>query len=525
MQDWTWLTGATDLLGLIGDMFHNLLGLNPIALLFALMTPLLLIYGRHEVRIRRLRSIQDFIRAFDQLAIRGKDNIATPAVIQDIGATPAGQQAVVPDPAADTPIRQNPSFEFVKSKYTSDIEPKTLSGETPFSRLGESDQIDRIIESVGTFGSPADKRIFFSTIGFIIACYYGFNALQATILCGFGAGGCACSVGQACVQAGAGKLGSYAQLQIIGSLAFIGAYIAAIRIFLRGLAVFDLSSFTFLRQTGEMVASVAFTMLVYRAFPDPFYQIGTALGAGFTPPADGSIPWIWLALAPLFGLLPQSVTKFLLMKMQSMVSWIKTSDDRFITVTKIVSLDIIDGIDFETRFRLEECGIYDVQNLATYNPIMLHIESPFGIYQVIDWIAQAQLCHIVGPEKFLLFREINIRTIFDLERAISDIASPPEFDEICVSILFTNTDNLKQTVAISKTKFTVVADGVAKDVDLAEYSRWIREKIDNTNVSTATEHVMRWIADDLHVRRLRRLWKEISTSLGDGSERLDNGKL
>jgi len=513
MQDWAWLTGATNLFGLLGNMFQNLLGLNPIAVLFALLTPLLLIYGRREVRVRRLRSIQDFIRAFDQL--RGtqaeKDE-------PDAAAQP------VPVETSEKPITQNPSFEFVRSKYTSDIEPTQWKGEKGSATRSESEEIDQIIDSLGAFGSPTDKRIFLSTIGFIIACYFGFDAFQTTILCGFGTGGCACATAQPCTEV-AMKAGSYEQLRIIGSLAFIGAYVAAIRIFLRGLSVFDLSSYTFLRQTGEMVASVVFTILVYRAFPDPFRQVVATVAPGLAPAADGSIPWIWLALAPLFGLLPQSVTKFLLIKMQSLVTWIKTSDDRFLNVTKIISLDIIDGIDFETRFRLEECGIYDVQNLATYNPIMLHIESPYGIYQVIDWVAQAQLCHIVGPEKFLLFREINIRTIFDLERAISDVDSPPEFDDICVSILFASTDNLKQTLDITKTKLATVADdGTVSDVELAEYSRWVRGKISKTNISAATEHVMRWIADDLHVRRLRRLWKEISSSLGEGSERLDSSR-
>ncbi|OJF93460.1 hypothetical protein [Pararhizobium antarcticum] len=513
MQDWAWLTGATHFFGLVGDTLENLLGLNPIALLFALLTPLLLIYGRREVRVRRLRSIQDFIRAFDQLRQTQAEKDEQDAAAQS-----------VPPARRPQPITQNPTFEFVRSKYTSDIEPVEWRGEKRTLKLSENEEIDRIIESLGAFGSPTDKRIFLSTTGFIIACYFGFDALQETMLSGFGAAGSACATTLPCTEA-AMKPGSYEQLRIIGSLTFVGAYIAAIRIFLRGLSVFDLSSYTFLRQTGEMLASVTFTILVFRAFPDPFHDVVSAVAPGFAGPADGSIPWIWLALAPLFGLLPQSVTKFLLMKMQSLVAWIKTSDDRFIAVTKIISLDIIDGIDFETRFRLEECGIYDVQNLATYNPIMLHIESPYGIYQVIDWIGQAQLCHIVGPEKFLLFREVNIRTIFDLERAISDVNAPPEFDDICVSILFASTDNLKQTLDITKTKLATIAeDGTVSDVDLAEYSRWVRGKINKTNVSAATEHVMRWIADDLHVRRLRRLWKEISASLGEDSDRLDSTK-
>jgi hypothetical protein len=523
---WGWAQGAGDFVGLVTGLFRNVLGIDPVALALALIAPVLLIYGRHEVRIRRLRTIQDFIRSFDQLGALPVQPPVQPAGIDNGAPTQAIPVTVDAEAqSAGQRIRQNPSFEFVKSKYISDIEPKRLKGLPAMDALGEAEQIDRIIESIGPFGSRADRRLFCATLGFIFVSYFGFQAVLATIVCGFGAGGCACAAGNNCAAATSTvTLGSFEQLRIIASLAFIGAYIAAIRIFLRGLSVFDLSAFSFLRQTAEVFASVAFTMVVYRAFPDPLYQMVAGAGFNPTPPASGSIPLIWLALAPLFGLLPQSVTKFLLLKLQLLVAWIKTSDDRFIPVTRIISLDIIDGIDLETRFRLEECGIYDVQNLSTYNPIMLHIESPYGIYQVIDWIAQAQLCHIVGPEKFLIFREMNIRTIFDLERAISDENSPPEFDDICVSVLFAATDTLKRTLEISKTELVIVKDGVSKGVDLKDYNHWLREKIAATDSSAATEHVMRWIADDLHVRRLRRLWKEISGSLGEDSMRLENSK-
>ncbi len=508
MDIYTWLVALGGVFGAATSFIKTTIGLNPIALLFALLTPILLIYGRHEVRIRRLRAIKDFIRAFDDLEASAVQAELDP-------------NAEEPGPRPKTAIRQNPSFEFVKSKYISDIDPKQLEGDIPFDSMKEGEQIDHIIASARRFGSSADKRIFYATIGLILTCYFGFDALQATIVCGFGAGGCNCGTSANC-QAAAIGVGTYGQLQIIGSLAFIGAYIAAVRIFLRGLAVFDLSAFTFLRQTAEIIASVLLTVLLYKASPDPFYQLKSTIESVTAPP---EIPWIWYALAPLLGLLPQSSTKFLLVKLQSFFSWTKTSDDRFLEVTRINSLDIIDGIDYETRFRLEECGIFDVQNLAAYNPIMLHIESPYNIYQVIDWIAQSQLCHIVGPEKFLLFREINIRTIFDLERAISDKDSPPEFDDICFSILFTSTRNLRDVARISESKFVIVVDGAAKEVNVEDYTKWIREKVDAANISEAAEHVMRWIADDLHVRRLRRLWKEISDSLGEQAKRLEDTKL
>ncbi len=61
----------------------------------------------------------------------------------------------------------------------------------------------------------------------------------------------------------------------------------------------------------------------------------------------------------------------------------------------------------------------------------------------------------------------------------------------------------------------------AQDPD--EFCRWFREKLGLTTaeVKARVEHMMGWIADDLHVRRLRRIWQEISDSLGERSKRLD----
>ncbi|MGA1803485.1 hypothetical protein [Rhizobium sp. HT1-10] len=550
-----WQTGG--LLGFADAIIASLPAMSRtdwFSLFAALGIPVLLIYARNEIRSRRI--ISSFVSSY-------------PAT-SDAGQTASRGGSEKPG--------INPSLEFVTTKYLADLREFDQKSDLPYPSTKDAldllKEIETRIRKSRLFGNLGDYRLLFASAGFVVLCFLGFSNLSLAVMGGFEI--CGKLAFQPCSPPVPGlatclPLVAENQVRLVGSLAFAGAFIAAARQFVRSLAVFDLSAYTFLWQTVEIFASVVIVIFLFKAFNDPSQQIATLLTGAVAINGCGNIPRAWMALAPVLGLLPQSSSKFLLLKTQSLISWIKIDDDRFNTVTRLMPLDIIDGIDYSTRFRLEECGIYDVQNLAVYNPILLHIESPHGIYQTVDWVAQAQLCNIVGLDKFLLLRHMNIRTIFDLERALdfesydgpTPTESPDEFDKIYAGILFAPSKVMRQIGEISGIRpFTIRETGpqpsptapeplqkdaavdaqqdnkldpkeaVAKKVgvtqnalaaDIDAYCQWACATVTANPETTkrCLEHMMAWIADDLHVRRLRRIWQEMSDNLGERSTRID----
>ena len=64
-----------------------------------------------------------------------------------------------------------------------------------------------------------------------------------------------------------------------------------------------------------------------------------------------------------------------------------------------LSVRSIDGISTYIEARLGEFAIDDVQNLATENPIMLYAWTPFGMAEIVDWIAQAELYQLLNRKR------------------------------------------------------------------------------------------------------------------------------
>jgi hypothetical protein len=487
-----------------------------VAFAIAFVTTFALIFGRFEIRLRRLRLIRDYVKAFPVLDDSGNQNETT-----------------------------NPSFEFVRSKYAADIRGNGESGGTdrsegsPRSTEAIIGEINETIAKTRVFLNQGDARLLVASLPYMLVVFTGFSLTFSGNTCPAETEGCFQQFAHNLLTVGGMNFAAetapeqYRQLAqnvlTVAAITFVGAYLASLRYLVQSLAVFDLSGYTVIRQAAVITISVLASAILYRALPEPLEATLSFLSQTTSDGVkDLSTGWILTALA--FGLLPGSVLQFVLVKIGTLFDWIKQSDDRFIEWTRVVPLDAIDGIDFFTRFRLEECGISDVQSLATYNPIMLHIETPFGIYQTVDWIAQAQLCCVVGLDRFLLLRQFNVRTIFDLERALKqnkekmsdeDRTAIDRFDRIYAAVLLAPTGPLKALQEKSPAKFlTPDTNGTdIKEVDASEFSIWAMKTISANDkmASKAIEHLMDWIGDDLHVRRLRRLWNEISDRLGPTS--------
>lgn len=307
----------------------------------------------------------------------------------------------------------------------------------------------------------------------------------------------------------------YENAVTIASLAFAGAFLYCLRLFLRSLLAFDLSAVTFLRAFAHMLFATVLAVVIWRAAPDfrsvasGFAQSAVAMernGAAKAPHAAADAPApakperapkLMLFLAFAVGFLPDTAFSWIGRKARLLVNRRSAS---LATHAAVTPLTVIDGINFTTAYRLEEMNIANVENLAAANPIMLNVETAIGIFTLVDWIGQAQLCAAVGPHRFLLLRKLNLRTIFDLERAVLDASAPMGLKQMAGAVLLANDGK----TSILRDFGIRPLDVTYRDFDKALTS-WVNIEV--------IEHLVRVIMDDLHVHRLRQIWQAIAARL------------
>ena len=271
----------------------------------------------------------------------------------------------------------------------------------------------------------------------------------------------------------------------IASFGFLGSYVFTLRLLLRAVMNFELSPLTWLRASTHIVSGMIVAVLIYRVFVGtPFISHFMQLTAEEN---TQTVPLrLWLGFAFVAGYVPDFGLFTLVRRLR--ISHLKTVDGKILQGVSIIPIEILDGIDYDIRYRLEETNIADVQNLATYNPILLYVETPFGLYEAFDWVLQAQLCTVVGTKTFLELKKIHIRTIFDLERAVLADDAPDSMVRLVGSVLYADAPaNLRELIS---------TEGEMPALNVA-----------------SIKHAVMVMGDDLHIHRLRQLWIEIYEQL------------
>jgi hypothetical protein len=268
-------------------------------------------------------------------------------------------------------------------------------------------------------------------------------------------------------------------------VAFLGGYLFAVRGLLRAVNNFDLSPGSFLSAALQLLLGVVTAVLIVAGGVNEALT-GTV---GVQAAVSASV-----VAAFVIGFVPELGLRTLYRAAR--LRHFKREKPGVYESFEATPIEVVDGIDSEIRSRLADFNIVSVQNLATANPIMLFVETPFGIYQSIDWVAQAQLFDAVGPDAVLKLWKLGIRTIFDLEKAV---LAPGH-----------TTPQLRQAVGRA----------VLADADEA-----IREQFGAQNGSlddASIEALVRNKLDDLHVQRLRQITMRIEDHLGAARRRLES---
>ncbi|HWT96072.1 MAG TPA: hypothetical protein VN229_00595 [Terriglobales bacterium] len=289
------------------------------------------------------------------------------------------------------------------------------------------------------------------------------------------------------------------QVLCIAGFAFLGAYLFSISYLIRRVANFDLSPLSFFRSALHIFQGVCMAVVIFQAAQ--MFDI-------FQIQPGASVPSIQLLVAFVIGWFPNLGIEVVQSRFPSLQ--LKKVPPEAQQIAYELPITVIAGIDHFVRFRLTEFEIDDVQNLAAANPIQIFVETPYGLYQAIDWVAQAQLILAVGPEKVTELHKIDVRTIFDLEKALA----APHLRQRLAAILLR---------PLAQEDLAAIAERPSREVlEEVDAIFWRPVQGPERHMTFSSDPLTATICgiyDDLHVRRLRQICDVISDRLTERPRR------
>jgi len=183
---------------------------------------------------------------------------------------------------------------------------------------------------------------------------------------------------------------------LIFGMGFLGGYLWGIQYVFRRYVDDDLTPGVYHALAIRMMLAGTLAVVIYNAYE----SLGGETGKNLTGQ-------VWPALAFVLGMFPQRGISWI----YDRVPFFAEDDDPSV---RKAPLEMIEGITFHDRVRLEEVNIDNCYDLATADFVPLVFDTPYSARELTDWILQAKLC-VYAPDAMLNLRQQGIRTIMDLE--------------------------------------------------------------------------------------------------------------
>jgi hypothetical protein len=189
--------------------------------------------------------------------------------------------------------------------------------------------------------------------------------------------------------------------RLVFGMAFLGAYFWGLKYVFRRYVLNDLIPGVFFRLSIRMLVASTLAVIIFNAFESLAGEMNETFKSG-----------AWPALAFLLGAFPQRGQLWLMAK-------VPIFSDPSDPSVRNLPLEMIEGVDAYDRLRLEEIGIDNCYDLATYDFIPLMLKTSYDARKLVDWILQAKLCVRCGAAIATL-RQQGIRGIHDLAELKTD---------------------------------------------------------------------------------------------------------